>query len=200
MTGYEKEFYNKTNLDFNEFYLKHQPKLQKYICKFHINELDAGDIVNQGFLKILECLEQYNPEYSIATWLYSITKNIAILYKRKNSNTIIVDMQAGDNIYNDDNISDISNALLQKEVVDKLMSEVDDSEENIRYENIIHDKYSHTLNEIMNLSPMYKEYIVLSDVESLQYKEISSKLETKNQTVKNRSTVRDEVGTVLNRQ
>jgi len=46
---------------------------------------DARDIAQEVFLRLYRALDRYDPERSFATWLYRVTVNLAIDFRRRNA-------------------------------------------------------------------------------------------------------------------
>jgi RNA polymerase sigma-70 factor (ECF subfamily) len=78
--------------DLWEYYF---PRLLVYIASFKgIAPAEYNDSVSEVLLIIFKKLKQYNPAYSLSTWVYSIAKNhfIDLLRKSKNTNTVPLDL------------------------------------------------------------------------------------------------------------
>lgn len=68
---------------------------------------DAGEIVNDGFLKVFDKLGQFQPENSFKAWLGKIMVNTAIDHYRRNINRFaLMDISKADNASADPNIID----------------------------------------------------------------------------------------------
>lgn len=63
-------------------------KLMPICYRFHRNEEDACEILNQGFLKIVKNLEKFKNEVSFDAWIRKIMKNTIIDDFRKNKKYI----------------------------------------------------------------------------------------------------------------
>ena len=54
------------------------------IClRYSKNREEANEILNDGFLKVFNNMDQYDPEYTITAWLRRIFINVSIDYHRK---------------------------------------------------------------------------------------------------------------------
>jgi RNA polymerase sigma-70 factor (ECF subfamily) len=77
--------------DLWEYYF---PRLLVYIASFKgIVPHEYNDIVSEVLLTIFKKLEEYNPKYSLSTWVYAIAKNhfIDVLRKSKKTTTVPID-------------------------------------------------------------------------------------------------------------
>ena len=183
--SYEQIFFDKTGKNFNEFYDKYYEKLVWSIEKMNLNHIDAEDIANQGFMRALDKIEQYNPEYNFSTWLFDITKKIAFQYMKDSKKMIAVDINGTEDSDNEDY------SALNGYIVHKL---ADDYYHNFENEIQLSKKYTETLREISKLDPKYRTIIELSDIQGKSYNEICEHLgnelgstyEQRLQTVKNR--------------
>ncbi len=68
---------------FKELIVRYQSKVFAVALKVSNNQKDAEDISQEVFLQLYRSLENFNGESSLATWIYRITMNKAIDFKRK---------------------------------------------------------------------------------------------------------------------
>lgn len=68
---------------FKELIVRYQAKVYAVALKVSNNQKDAEDISQEVFLQLYRSLENFNGESSLATWIYRITMNKAIDFKRK---------------------------------------------------------------------------------------------------------------------
>jgi RNA polymerase sigma-70 factor (ECF subfamily) len=57
------------------------------------NKMDAEDIMQETYIKMMTSLHQYNRTYSFKTWLLTIAKHLAIDFYRKRKNIQVVDIE-----------------------------------------------------------------------------------------------------------
>lgn len=57
-------------------------KVANAYCK---NDEDRKDLVQEIIIKLWQSFENYNPQYSLSTWMYRISLNTAISFYRKDS-------------------------------------------------------------------------------------------------------------------
>ena len=172
---FRKIFKEKTGRDFNEYYTKFYPKLTYIIERFNMNHIDAESIANEAFVRSLEKIEQYNPEYQFSTWLFNIGKNMAYKFLRDRAKEISVDTSQGSN-------NDEETAGFQYH----LNAQIDETNHSESYENVHKIKYEETLKEISNLPEKYKHIIEMCDIYGMSYNQIVEESGESLQTVKNR--------------
>lgn len=143
---------------FNMIITKYYPYVTGFLLKLCEDEEITKDITQEVFLKMIENIENYdlNKEASFGTYIISIAKNKFIDYTRKNKN--INDIEN----YEISTEEDIVKELENKEDINKLYSEID------------------------KLPLEQKETIKLKYFENLTLKEIASKQNVKERTIKSR--------------
>lgn len=176
--NYELIFKEKTGKDFNQFYKEYFPKLLWQIKKLNIEGIDADFIATEGFMHSLEQIEKYQPEFAYSTWLFHMTKNIALQYKKKKSKIVLIDSMSDD--------TDIDSPEAGINYYVNNLTKVDDVIETDEYEKKVQMKYKLTLKAIAGLKDKYKEIVYMCDVEKKSYKEIEEITGLPMQTVKNR--------------
>lgn len=77
--------------EFNEFYDKNKVLVKKVALSVVKNEFESEDIVQIVFAKIYNMPKDLLPINNKISWLYRVTKNVAIDYIRKKKNTINID-------------------------------------------------------------------------------------------------------------
>lgn len=90
------------------------------------NKENAEDVMQNVFTKIVEMPKEKLPSQKETSWLYSVTKNEAISYIRKNGKELCLD-EIYEVIDEDTNIQDI----IEKEDYQKLISSLDSEEKEI---------------------------------------------------------------------
>jgi len=61
------------------------PRIHAIAYQIAGNAADAQDIAQEVFMKLFRCLGQYDPKFLFTTWLYRLTVNVSIDYRRKNA-------------------------------------------------------------------------------------------------------------------
>lgn len=173
-TEWENRFTLKTGLNFNQYYEKFYPKLVWHMKTFKITDLDAEDLANQAFMKTLDKIDTYDPQYEFSTWLFKIATNMALQYKKRQLKDVYVTMEEP---------SEDDWTPLHSHIQYKL---ADDTVDNTEYEERVQTKYKMALKEIMNLPDKYRRFIELCDIEGKSYNEIMEITGHALHTVKNR--------------
>jgi RNA polymerase sigma factor (sigma-70 family) len=83
-------------------YREYAPVLFSLCLRYARNRSDAEDILQEGFTKIFDKLEQYKFEGSFEGWLKRIMVNSALGYYRKKSNVVYVEQLTD---YQENNVS-----------------------------------------------------------------------------------------------
>jgi RNA polymerase sigma-70 factor, ECF subfamily len=128
------------------------------------NQEDALELAQEAFVRAYENLAQFESRSSFSTWLYRITANLAIDFRRREGRQTILrgeDAEAE---------------------IDRLPSQLADSfKETARHElnRKLHDA-------LMQLTPEHRAVILLREVEGLSYDEISDILHCPRGTVMSR--------------
>ncbi len=145
---------------------RYKEQLLNFVYRFVGSHEEAEDIVQETFLRVYRKRHAYKRIAKFSTWIYTIAGNLSRteLRRRKRRKLFSVtdmgfedrDYEISDENYNPENKVD---GVIQEE--------------------IIHG-------EINNLSPKFREVIVLRDVQELSYEEISKIIKVPIGTVKSR--------------
>ena len=176
-----KQFKEKTGKDFDSYYNTFYPKLIWMVQKMSITSLDAEDIANQAFIRSLEKIDRYNPQFQYSTWVFDIAKKLAYQYKKDQRKTVCVERITEDDGMNED----LGSQSALKYYINAVTA-TDDFEEKSVSERKLSVKYNMTLKAIATLKDKYKEVIKMCDIEGKSYNEIVDQTGLKMQTVKNR--------------
>lgn len=135
-------------------------KYVRYILKKSININDLDDATQEVFFRIYKGLNNFKGNSKIQTWIYKITENVSIDYKKKyikeNKQNINIDQQK---IYKPYNFT--------KHIFDKI-------------------KYDQLVNYIDKLNPKDSVILKMRDLNNYNYKKISKLLSLPIGTVKSR--------------
>ena len=147
---------------FKELILRYQSRVYAVALKVSNNQKDAEDISQEVFLQLYRSLENFNMESSFSTWIYRITMNKAIDFKRKQVK--LQEQESGEMILAlpEQNILSPEEALLKN--IDK--------------------ELIHTY--LIELPPAYSDVLKLYYFEELTYGEIALKLDVAVKTVESR--------------
>jgi len=150
---------------FEEIVLTYQDRIYS-LCKYMLgNAHDAEDAAQDAFLKAYQALPKFQPEASLYTWLYRISTNTCIDYKRKPVfESLFGSSEEGGRLVHD-RASDAPSPekLYQSKQIDEALRE-----------------------SLEKLSPKLRAIIILKEIEGLSYEGIADALEISMGTVKSR--------------
>jgi RNA polymerase sigma-70 factor (ECF subfamily) len=171
----EKQFEERTGINFQDFYKNHKPKLLWYISRYTKNSEVAEDYVEDAFIQALLNINTYKrPEEGgaqVNTWIYKIAENI-VKKAHKTSQRIPTNS-------------------LDKEIVENFhLSNVipyDDGKKNMDEYNIFVKK-ANIIKEVIYGLPdkdsKYRKVLIMREIEGMAYKEISEELNINLSTIK----------------
>ncbi len=145
---------------------RYKNQLLNFIFRFLGNTEEAEDLVQETFLRVYRNRKAYQKIAKFSTWIYTIAGNLAKteLRKRKRRRFFSIS-ELG---YNEKDYDIFDEAYNPEKDVDGRMKEA-----------IIHE-------QILALSPKFREVILLRDVQQLSYEEISEIVDIPLGTVKSR--------------
>ncbi|MFQ5603194.1 MAG: RNA polymerase sigma factor [bacterium] len=145
---------------------RYKDQLLNFIYRFVGSQEEAEDIVQETFLRVYRKRKAYKRIAKFSTWIYTIAGNLARteLRRRKRRKLFSVtemgyedrDYEISDEGFNPESHVD---GVIQEEIIQR---------------------------EIENLSPKFREVIVLRDIQELSYEEISTIIKVPIGTVKSR--------------
>jgi len=145
---------------------RYKDQLLNFVFRFVGNQEEAEDIVQETFLRVYRKRKAYKRIAKFSTWIYTIAGNLSRteLRRRKRRKLFSIsdlgfedkDYEISDEVYNPENQVD---GLIQEEIIHR---------------------------EINQLSPKFREVIVLRDIQELSYEEISKIIKVPIGTVKSR--------------
>lgn len=145
---------------------RYKDQLLNFIYRFVGSQEEAEDIVQETFLRVYRKRKAYKRIAKFSTWIYTIAGNLARteLRRRKRRKLFsVTDMGFEDRDYEitDDALSPERevHGVMQEEIIQK---------------------------EIEQLSPKFREVIILRDIQELSYEEISKIIKVPIGTVKSR--------------
>ncbi|MBS4537974.1 sigma-70 family RNA polymerase sigma factor [Clostridium sp. D2Q-11] len=162
----EKEIVEQINKgDIEAFRLlvdKYKDRVFSCAYKFTGDYLEAQDLSQEIFLKIYRNIKSFNNQSKLSTWIYRVSTNMCIDWKRKNQKKL-------------DLI--INNFSGNTEISDNILPETDIIQKEDR--NGIRSK-------IESLPNIYKETLILYHFYEMSYKDISKELKISEKTVDTR--------------
>jgi RNA polymerase sigma-70 factor (ECF subfamily) len=157
------------NGDLNAFDLivrRYKDQLLNFAYRFLGNLEEAEDVVQETFLRLYRNKKAYRQIAKFSTWLYTITSNLAKTELRKRKRRKLV------------SISDMGYEEKEYEIEDHRANTERDVDSSMQ-EKIIQKA-------IEELSPRFREVIILRDVQELSYDEVGEILKIPLGTVKSR--------------
>ncbi len=138
-----------------DFYKRFAPKMYGVCMRFAKNQMEADDILQEGFIKVFTNLKSFRNEGSLEGWVRKTIVNTAInLYKKNLKHLKDTDLEHAEVVQN------IEQSSLDKIAVQEL------------------------LNIIRELPPGYRVVFNLNVIEGYSHKEISQLLEISENTSK----------------
>lgn len=145
---------------------RYKNQLMNFVYRFLGNAEEAEDLVQETFLRVYRNRKAYQKVAKFSTWIYTIAGNLAKTELRKRKRRKFFSIS--DLGYNEKDYDISDEAFNPEKDVDSRMKE-----------EIIH-------REINDLSPKFREVILLRDVQQLSYEEISQIVDIPLGTVKSR--------------
>lgn len=155
----QKEQESLTPANFDRIYRKFKKPIMNYVSRSIENEDIAEEITQEIFLKAFRYKEDYQNQFQISTWLWSIAKNTIIDWKRKNKTAqeIPASFPTGE------------------ERID--IEQAPDPKLNIESRIIIQEAHQKLLRLTDSLTEMQRKVFLMRMIDQLSYSEISSQLE-----------------------
>ena len=145
---------------------RYKDQLLNFAFRFLGNLEEAEDVVQETFLRLYRNKKAYRQIAKFSTWLYTITSNLAKTELRKRKRRRLV------------SISDMGYDDKEYEIEDQRANTERD------VDSIMHEKLIQEA--IQELSPRFREVIILRDVQELSYEEVGEILKIPLGTVKSR--------------
>lgn len=171
----EKQFEERTGINFQNFYKNYKPKLMWYITRYTKDSEVAEDHVEDAFIQALLNISTYKrPEEGgaqVNTWIYKIAENI-VKKAHKDSErlpTNSLDKEMAENFH-------LSNLI-----------PYDDGKHHVDEYNIFVKKADYIKDAIYNLPAKdhkYQQVLIMRELEGMAYKEISEELNINLSTIK----------------
>ncbi len=159
---------------FNAVLDRHNESLYRFLLRMMSgNSAQAEDLFQDVFLKVIEKKKDYNSKMSFKTWLFTIARNTAVDFIRKESyrkhNSLDEPAFAADDF------SNVSKLDLVKG-------------KNVTQDQLIYKKELNALlNEKLNeLNEEFREVFILKEIEGLKFREIADITDSPLSTVKSR--------------
>ncbi|MFC1546391.1 RNA polymerase sigma factor [bacterium] len=146
------------NLDFNDLIRAYKDSICNTAYSICSNYDDAQDIMQEVFLKLFKKSHKFKGNSSYKTWIYRITVNTSIDFIRKKK-------RKRETVLPDENILQSFN--------------------DVSIKNLDNQALSNMIQDVLNIMPpKFRIFIILKDISSLSYNEISKVLNISLSSVK----------------
>ncbi len=155
---------------FRELIRRYERPVFSLIYRMVRDSTAAEDLAQDAFIKVLNHIDKYRPEFKFSSWLFKIANNIAIDHlRRRQLDTISIDGSP--------------NAMTASEL-EATKFDIADSSENALDELASKELGNAIEQAIGKLRPEYRNCIMLRHVEGRSYEEIAATLDLPLGTVK----------------
>jgi RNA polymerase sigma-70 factor (ECF subfamily) len=161
------DYLNGNSNAFSELVSKYLKSVYNFSFWFTRDPIISEDITQESFVKIWKNLDKFKDKQSFKIWLFSIVRNTAIDWMRKRKNVPFSDFvdDEGENNFEDSLVDDKPSPL----------------------EDVLSLERGEELETVINKLPIvYKEILVLHNIEGMAFAEISKILGQSINTVKSR--------------
>lgn len=149
----EKQFKEKTGYVLSDFYNTNFNKLVYILNSYVRDETISQNLANDTFIRALDQLEKFDSSKSeFITWLFTIGKNIARAYIKKEAR--------------------MSTISMDKDFDGFTLSDILTSKKDSQHDTVVMMKYDYVKNCIDALPEKYKNVIVMREIENMTYQEI----------------------------
>lgn len=165
------EFKNtKSPAAFEKLYKKIKPRMRSFVLGIVKDPDAADDIVSDAMTTVYTKIDQYNPEFQITTWSYTIAYHQAIQYIRERNKKVSLTAFSdnGIEVPTEGKLLEIGKTL---EALDK--EDFTDLEQNLlEKERLLELRHQAAINAINSLKPLYKDIMVDRFINKLSYIDI----------------------------
>ncbi len=153
---------------FRELMRAYKDDIVNYTYRFLGSYDDAVDAAQETFIRVFRFIDTFQQGAQLRTWIYAIARNVAlsIIEKRKQRGTLPLTML------------DEEGQEIEREIPDESYMPDRNVDSTIIAQRI--------QKALMHLPPVYREAVVLRDIEGLSYEEIAEVCQTELGTVKSR--------------
>ncbi|MBM4174904.1 MAG: sigma-70 family RNA polymerase sigma factor [Ignavibacteria bacterium] len=142
---------------YNILVARYKDPLMNFIYKFLGSRDLSEDVLQETFFRLYKNKNYYTTIAKFSTWIYTIAANLAKTELRKKNRRVFFSIQ-GTNLHGDDEVTEF-------ELPDESYRP-DDYADAVFKNKII-------LNALKKVKPLYRELIILRDVQELSYEEIA---------------------------
>lgn len=141
-------------------YKRYKARLLRYIHRItHVNSEEAGDILQDAFIKVWEHLKEFDPKLKFSSWIFRVVHNETISHWRNNTS------------YSKDHTTTVTENLPSKSAEELTTAlEIDEKQ--------------HRVHDLLELLPIdSKVVLILKYFQGMSYQEISDVLKIPEGTV-----------------
>lgn len=168
----------RSEYDFNNLYNRLKPGIQNYVNGFIKDPDISDDVVSNTFIKLWTKIDQFDPQWSISTWLYRIARNeaLGILNKQNDKSSLDQMREFGVQVTT-------TGTVLDTELDEDLFkTENDFLEDDNEFQQTLESVYL----AILNLEDKYRDICKDRLLNNLKYQDLAEKYDLPLQTIKNR--------------
>lgn len=166
------EFQKTNSIEYyNELVKRYKDPLMNFIFKFVGSRDAAEDILQETFFRLYRNKDYYTTVAKFSTWIYTIAANLAKTELRRRNRRSIFSIHGT-------NSKEESEEINEYELPDERYRPDVQTDSNIKYEII--------QKALLKVKPIYRELIILRDIQELSYEEIAEITGLKIGTVKSR--------------
>lgn len=137
---------NNDEIKFKELYEKYYSLVKAIAFSILKNKETSQDIAQEVFTKIFELPKELLPNSNETTWLYTVTKNEAITYLRKQKNTVNIE-----DIYNVEKEDEYINEVISKDTYNRIIKKLEGKEQEIVSLKVIGDLSFKEIANVLNM-------------------------------------------------
>ena len=155
---------------FRELVRRYERPVFSLIYRMVRDRETSEDLAQETFVKILNHIDKYSPEFKFSSWIFKIANNVAIDHlRRKTLDTVSIDGSPHARTAAESAASSLDLAAQQESALDELEAR---------------ELGTAIERAVAGLRPMYRACIMLRHVEGRSYEEIASTLDLPLGTVK----------------
>lgn len=182
----------KNDVYFTQIYNAYRNILINYVKRIVHDDDVAKDIIQDTFVSVVRNIHQYDPiRGKFSTWIYNIAKNSAFAHLNVEKKQDTIRDNGSKFLYN---VSGLQTSEKSQDddpkdqyIDDSAPSETKDDED--MFKTIMQI----TLQEILNLTDKYRDFVYDREIRGLSYEEIAIRYDTKLNTVKSKIRIGREI-------
>lgn len=182
----------KNDVYFTQIYNAYRNLLINYVKRIVHDDDVAKDIIQDTFVSVVRNIHQYDPiRGKFSTWIYNIAKNSAFAHLNVEKKQDTIRDNGSKFLYN------VSGLQTSEKSQDDEPKEqyIDNSvpSETKEDEDMFKTIMQITLQEILNLTDKYRDFVYDREIRGLSYEEIATRYDTKLNTVKSKIRIGREI-------